>query len=363
MKKISNTEIASLIVIQTVTLYSGINFNIIKNSNSVNCWFTILLADIISIIPLLMYLYIAKYKPNLKLNEKINHLYNKIGWLINIILNLIILTIGITLLYNVNNFITSQLLYRTPQIAISILLMSIIVYHCTKGIDSICKVSIIMTSLNLILFLIGFFSLAPNISFDSFLPFLKEDTTKIIPCAIKLASLNSLPIILTLIIPKNESSNPSKYNKSIVIGYIVGIITSFIIAITVVGVLGIYLTNIFEYPEYIVLKKISLLGSIERIENILAGQWIVGNYIYLSLIVYYLSDTFILKKYINHRYIKMFYGIILILLSSIIFKNNTLFHFHINNIFPYIVMSIFLIYIIIILKIFIENIRKKPQKI
>lgn len=363
MKKINNTEIASLILIQTVTLYSGINLNIIKNSTGVNSWFTILLADIISIIPLLMYLYISKYKPDLKLDEKINHLYHKSGWLINLVLNLIILAIGITLLYNVNNFITSQLLYKTPQIAISILLVSIIVYHCTKGIDSICKVSVIMTAFNLIIFLIGFFSLIPNITFDSFLPFLKEDTTKILPSAIKLASLNFLPIILVLIIPKNKAENPSKYNKSIIIGYVIGIITSFLIAITVIGVLGIYLTRIFEYPEYMVLKKISLLGSIERIENILSGQWIVGNYIYLTLIVYYLSDTCILKKYTNHQYIKIFYGIILILLSSLIFKNNTLFHFHINNIFPYIIMGIFPIYIIIIFKIFIENIRKKTQKI
>ena len=88
------------------------------------------------------------------LSEKINTLYPKTGKFINIVLNIIIATIGITILYNSSNFITSQLLYHTPMIVIAILLISLSTYHISKGIDSICRVNFLLTIFNVFLFLI-----------------------------------------------------------------------------------------------------------------------------------------------------------------------------------------------------------------
>lgn len=355
MKKISNTEIASLITIQTITLYSGININIIKNSVGNNAWITLLIADIIGIIPLLIYLYIAKYKPTLKLNEKINTLFKHSGKLINIFLNIIILSLGITFLYNVSNFITSQLLYRTPQLLISTLLIIIIIYHTQQGIESICRVSLIMLAFNLILFTTSTASLAFHINIENFLPVLKDDTAHIFTTSLKLACINFLPIIITLVIPKENARNKEHYNKSIIKGYTLGIIISFLVIITTYGVLGKYLVNIFEYPEYIVLKKVTFLGLIERIENIVSNQWIVGYYIYLTLIIYYLANSCILNNKINNKYLKVFYGLITLILTTLIFKDNSTYHSYIENIFPYLTSSIIIIYIFLTTKIFIDN--------
>lgn len=343
-------------------MYTGINLNIIKNSSGVNSWLSVLLSYFISIIPLLLYLYISKYEKTLPLNEKIKKLFPHTHYILNTILNLIIITIGITIIYNVSNFITSQLLYRTPQLIISILLIALSTYNVLKGINTITRVSLIMTSFNIILFLISFFTLIKHVNLDNFLPFLKNDTAHLFTNTLKLTSINTLPLILLLKIPKSNINNPNNYNKSIIISFIISSTISFLTFITVYGVLGIHLVNIFEYPEYIVLKKIVLFGFLERIENIICNQWLVGNYIYLTLIIYYLSTSSCISKKINNKFLSPLFGAIIFLLSTNLFKSNTIFNYYIKNYLPYITSLLLIFYIIIPIKIFITQKSIKYRK-
>ena len=84
MRKVNNYEIISLLMFINITMYLGININIIKITTGANAWLTVLISNIIGFIPLILFLYIANYKPELKLNEKINFLYKKTGFIINI---------------------------------------------------------------------------------------------------------------------------------------------------------------------------------------------------------------------------------------------------------------------------------------
>ena len=361
MKKISNLEISSLVVIITVTMYAGINIDLIKEVTNTNGWIAVILSNFIGIIPLLLYLYISNYKPSIPINEKINSLFNKFGIIINGLICIIVLFIGITILYNTNNFITTQLLYRTPHIVIAILLVAIASYHVSKGINSITRVSIIMLTFNIILSALGFFSLIPEINLENFMPILKIDTNNIIPSAIKLTSINSLPILLVSTIPKEKATNQSKYNKSIIIAYLIGALISLSIIIETYGILGVHLVKLFEYPEYIVYKKIVLLGFLERVENIISSQWIIGNYIYLTLIIYYISNTINLKIKNSKLISSILIGTIIIIIKLTIFNNNIIFYNYIKNIFAYICMSLFIIYILISVKIFIDKKRIKSN--
>ena len=156
-------------------------------------------------------------------------------------------------------------------------------------------------------------------------------------------------------IPKNKVTVPKKYTKTIIISYIVGAIISFGLVITTFGVLGIDLVNAFEYSEYIVLRKIKLLGFLERIENIISLQWIIGSFVYLSVIIYTISKTIPFKSIKAHKWTNLTIGIILIILTTMIFKDNTIFDTYVKNIFPYIISGLLLIYIIVIIKIFISK--------
>lgn len=353
MKKTSYLELASLVIIQTVTTFFGISVSILKEGAGVNAWLSALISYVIGIIPLLMIIYISNYKQDKKINEKINSLFgNKIGLIINIIFSLLLLSLGITLLYNINNFILSQFLYRTPFLVSCTLLMLLIIYSANKGINVITKVSLLLLMLNIGLYTINILALVQHIDPSNFMPVLKENTSNIVPSALKIASINYLPLLTILIVPKEKITVPKKYTKTIIIAYIIGALISFGLVITTFGVLGIDLVNAFEYSEYIVLRKIKLLGFLERIENIISLQWIIGSYVYLTIIVYTISKSIPFKSTKLHKWTNLIIGIILIVLTKFIFKDNTIFDTYVKNIFPYIISGILLIYLLIITKIF-----------
>ena len=75
MNKINSLQLSTIVFNQIISLSLGLNiFNIIKIDNT-NSYITIILSYFISLIPLLLILYIANYKPNLNINEKIKTLF------------------------------------------------------------------------------------------------------------------------------------------------------------------------------------------------------------------------------------------------------------------------------------------------
>jgi len=362
MKKISYLQLASLVIIQTVTTFFGISISILKQDAGINSWLSVLISYIIGLIPLLLTIYISNYKKDLKLHQKINNLFGNIfGTIINIIISLILIVLGITLLYNINNFILSQFLYRTPFIISCTLFMLLVLYTTNKGITVISKMSFLLLILNIALYSINIGSLVSSIDINNFYPLLKINTQNILPSAIKIAAINYLPLLTILTIPKNKITVPKHYNKTLIISYIIGALISFGLVITTFGVLGIDLITVFEYSEYIVLRKVKLLGFLERIENIISLQWIIGTYIYLSIIIYTISISIPFKSVKKHKYINLIISITLIALTMIIFKDNTIFDKYINNIFPYIISIFSLIYIIISIKILFSK-NKTPKQ-
>lgn len=352
MKKISQLELGSIVIIELVTMFSGINMTILKEGAEINSWISALLSYIIGFILVLLILYFSNYKPELQLHQKINSLFGtKIGLIINLILSIFLIIIGITILYNINNFILSQLLNRTPFIISCILLMILIINNANKGLNVITKTSFILLSLNIGLFLINIFALIRHIDINNLLPLLKINTNNILPTALKITSTKALPLLTILIIPKNKLTNPQNYNKTIIISYLIATTISLLLVIVTFGVLGISLVKAFEYPEYIVLRKINLLGFLERIENIISFQWIIGSFIYLTIIVYTISKSIPFKTIKSHKYINILIGIILISLTLLIFKNNTIYDTYIINTFPYIISGMIILYIIIFTKI------------
>ena len=349
MKKISYLELASIIIVQVVTMFSGINITILKEGADINSWLSAIITYVLGIIPIISIIYIASYKEDLNIFEKTNNLFGKkIGFIINIIISLLLLILGMTILYNIINFILSQLLYRTPFIVSCLLFMSLIIYNANKGINVISKSCLLLLMLNIGLFIINILALYQQTDFSNFLPLLKVNTNDIIPTSLKIFSINILPLLTILIIPKNRITDPTKYNKTIIISYIIGVIISISLVIVTFGVLGINLVKAFEYPGYIVLRKIELFGFLERIENVISLQWIVGSFIYLSLIIYTISKSMPFKSIKAHKYINMIIGLIILSLTILIFKDNTIFDKYIKNIFPYIISGLLIIYIIII---------------
>ena len=356
MKKISYIELSTITISIIISMNLGININILVNDVGNDSWISIIISYIIGIIPLLLTLYISNYKQNLNLYEKNRYLCgNLLGNIINIYISLILFIAALILLNNIIDFITTQFLYRTPIILTATIFIALIIYCSTKEINVIAHVSIILMLINLLIFIITGFSLINEIKLDNLLPILTSNTSKLILSAFKLTCINILPIIIISIIPKEKITNKEKYNKWIIISYLIGGIISLITTIITISVLGIHLTKIFEYPEYMVLKKVKLFGFLERTENIISIKWITETYIYLTLIIYSLSKCITIKNKNTFNILNIIIGILLIITTRYLFNNITIFKDFVSSKFIYIVCLIIPFYLLIPIKIFINK--------
>ena len=296
MKKVSYFELAAILLIIITSFNCGINLYILKQDTGVDSWISMLLGYIIGFIPLASIMYIANYKRELNLFEKNKHIFGDvIGTIINIFISVNLFVIGLTLLYNIVSFISTQFLYRTPIIISAIIFIVLVIYGSVKEINVIMHVGFILMFINILMFILSNISLVNEIKFDNLLPILKVGNDNILFGALKIACINVLPIFL------------------IIISYIVGIVISVLTVINTIGVLGIYLTDAFEFSEYMVLKKIKLFGFLERVENVVSMHFITESYIYITLIVYTISKNIKRKSNNTFMYVNIIVGILFIL--------------------------------------------------
>ena len=104
------------------------------------------------------------------------------------------------------------------------------------------------------------------------------------------------------------------------ISYIISILALFAIVILTLGNLGIYLASIYQYPEYIVLKRIKIFNFIDRIENILTIQFIFSMFASMCFGVYCVTN--LLKPRNKSRILPAFITVLILLVSTFAFKNN-----------------------------------------
>ena len=83
-----------------------------------------------------------------------------------------------------------------------------------------------------------------------------------------------------------------KVTKFILSGYFLSGIIVFSVSLLSNCILGKYLIELYQYPGYLSLKKISLFGFIDRIENFMSLHWILSSFINMSMILYFIKILF-----------------------------------------------------------------------
>ena len=359
--KINSLQYSTILAFLIYIPILGIGTHAIIKLSGNDAYLSPIIMGVLGLLILLLFNYIHSYDKDNPINITIINLYGKVlGTIINIIICLIFLIISITYLYNITNFITSQFLNQTPIIFVILSITIAILYNISKGFQNISRVSLILFVINITLFILTIIFLIPNIEINKLKPFISNDITSIIKSGLLLTSTNILPIFALLCIPKNNIKDNNKLNKYLIIFYIIAIISCFILISTTISSLGIYLSKMYQYPEYITLKEVNLLGFIERSENILSIQWILGYFITLSLLIYYISSNIKIKEDKPNTIITAIILIIVIYLTKKIFKNNTMFNHYTVYIFPYIPIILLLIFILLAITIFVKK-RKIPK--
>lgn len=323
MKKISSLEYNTLIWFILRSCFTELTFTTLIYHIKEDSWISIIIGTIIGIIPFTIFELIKKKNPDdnfITLNKKI---YKKIGNIINIIILIGCLLASFSLFWILMHFTNALFLSKTSHWIISIVLMLPIGYASTKNINVIGKVSLILFYISIIFNIIIMTGITGNIDINGIKPILENSIPNIFSCSFYYIGFNLAKLFFLTAISKKEIKNYS--SKLNLITYIISCINMLSIITTTICVFGINLTSLYEYPAFQILKRVNILGTIDRIENILSLEAIFSDFILIIIIIYYakkiISETFNTKQKTNK------YIIISICLFTL-FTSNTFFLTH-----------------------------------
>lgn len=354
--KITNIEISSTLFLLLFSCTLGIAPFISIRLAGIDTYISAIIGAFLGIIPLGMVLYIFNYQIDKPINEKTKIIFgNVIGTIINILSIPFIFIIGITYLFNLGNFVISQYLTDTPLLVIIAVISLTALFVANKGIKTITKTGFIYSAIIVVVFLISVLGLFQDIKLDNLKPILEFGVKKPLLTGLINTLTFTTPIYMILFIPKKDVENNNKTTKYFIISYIMSMIIISSIAIVTSSILGKYLLKVYQYPVYITLKRISLFNFIDRIENFLSFQWILSGITVIAISIYSISKNI---KNNESKLINLIVTILMIISSYLLFKNNTSFNEYLYKLYPYLLIPIFIIYVII----FIGAIIRKRKK-
>ena len=350
--KISSLQFGTLVSFTILSTLIGIGFNNLINIAKIDSYISIIIAYIIGFIPILLFIYLFNQEKTL--NELINDTFGKIpGKIINYLLLIPIGIIGLCSVYSICNFMVSQFLSDTSIIILYVVPSIVILYGLIKGIETISRTSLILYIITIILVLIIILGLAPKLDFNNLKPMLENGITPPLKGSLIFTLSDIIPVFIVLGISKKNIKDKEKTTKMVIIFYTISILIMFLNVTMTLGTLGIHLTQMYQYPEYLVLKQISFFNFLDRIENFVTIQWIFRTFILVTLIVYYIKNT--IKKDSNSKLLPALILATIIILNLVIFKNNTMFTNFVSKIYPYSNIFLFVMIIIISIAVFIKN--------
>jgi len=363
--KFSALQLGSMLTFCIISPILGISsYNVIKLAE-VDLIPAIIIGFLIGIIPLLMYFYINNYKKELAIHELTIKIFGKpIGIIVNTLLLIFASIIASTFMFDLVTFITTQFLSETPFLLIGILFSLVVIYAIHKGIETISRVSLILITINAILFLIAVFGLFQSAQLDNLKPYLEYGLTRPFKGGIHVLLINIVPLFLLTMISKNEITDQKKIKKNIILAYLFSFIICFGVGFFTMSVLGINLAKIFQYPEYIVLKKVNLFEFLDRIENLVSMQWMFGLFMIITISSYFIFKM--IRKDDNKKKTNIFITSIIVLAILFVplyfFKSHTMFNNFTYNILPIINLVTLGIFVLITITIFIRKILKIDEK-
>jgi spore germination protein KB len=329
--KINSFNYNTLLFFLVRCLFIGICFNNLIIISKLDSWISILLGILISIFPLSIYYYINKKYPSLNIYEIINNNF------ISSLLSIFVFFFCATSYWNFINFISSQFLYKTPDILISLLFITSIIYINYKGLNTILRVSTILFYITVFIFITSFIGLVFQIKLENLMPIFMNSNNKIILGSLHVIAYNTLPLFMLLVIPNNYVKIDIKSNLFIFI------FASFMLlsyAFFVLSIYGIDIATLLHFPEFHLLKRLTLMGFVKRLENIFSLQWAFDYFIFISFAIYFICQNPLIKKF---KYSYIVISLLLVLTSNNIFISNTVGNNFTLKYMPYFIYLFFLI--------------------
>lgn len=228
-----------------------------------------------------------------------------------------------------NTSLTSNyLLKTTPTLPILLIFIVSLLYASKKEFKVIGRVAEIFIFISFLEITFALLNLVGIVNVSNMLPLFTTNTINIIKGIIVFTGCSLLPNILLI-----RYKNDLKFSD-IHYGYLIGSLLMIVVLFFVITIYGSKLSSMVIFPEFLILKKIDIMGYLSNIENVLVTEWLFNilmsswfcfkvlrdnmNRGFFYLIVFILivvSELVFNRSYVNILFIKQYFYYIAFLVS------------------------------------------------
>lgn len=276
------TILVSLFVIGDTILFLPSNVTVHGRQDA---WISALFALLIGIIFVYVYSFLGTQFENQTLIEMVESAFGKlVGKVIGVIIVFYFFIDSTVVLWQVGDFMSSQILIETPIQFELMIFLGIVIYAIRLGIETFARATEILFPIVLLLITLLFVFLTPLIDISKIEPVFEAGVKGILKGSIPLIGYYFEPIILLMIFPFVNNTKIGTY--AYVLGMLIGAALLFMVILFSLLVLGVDITERNIYPSYLLGKKISVGKFLERIEVIMATIWILTLFVKLTICFY-----------------------------------------------------------------------------
>ena len=323
MKKISSMEYNSLVWFVIRAGYLGISLSNLITISQRDSWLSGIIAMILGLVPLGIFVYLRNYSDNMNICDLNEHIFGKFGKFLNLFLLIGVFMFVQIAFLDMVRFINSQFLYSTSSILISLVFIVPLIYGLFKGLNAISRTSLIMFYLIIFTIIFIILGVINGVDINNLKPAFLTSPGDIMHGAIILIAYNILPLFFLLIIPKAKIENYKP--KRTLIFYVLAILSLINAVFLTIGSFGMGLSLLFEYPEFHLLKKLSIGEFIDRLESLLSMEWIIALFILIMIGLYFITTTIKQTFKLNvktNKVVILLTCLLLLIINPLVFQTN-----------------------------------------
>lgn len=287
-----------------------------------DAWITSILTIVIALGIMPLYIALGKRYPTMLFTEFTEQILGKwIGKVFSIIFLTFPVIAGSLTLYNIGDFIITQVMPETPIVPIYVFVLSVSLFGVRLGLEVLARSGEILFPWVIALFSLLVLFLTKQINFDHFQPFFTMGLRPIFISTVHFLTFPFLDtVVFLMIFPYVKWT--SKKRTPVYIGTLIGGVFLIIIIFLCVLVLGVDQTSTRLSPTYLLAKEINVTNFITRIEVIVAIIWFISIFFKLSILLFVLNlGVAQLFNLTTYRFLTLPLGLLFLASSNIFVPN------------------------------------------
>lgn len=323
---ISPFQFGALIIMFVISSSTLILPTLLAMQAKQDAWLSAILGTSASMLLVLVYGKLGTRFPGMTLAEISDRLLGKFmgkALMLLFLCYLFIITPG--LLSQVGTLATSLFLAQTPTPAVNLLFFSIIVFAVLLGLETFARAAELFLPFVMLLLFLLLIALLPLIEFRYLMPMLENGIGPVIKGALTVIGIPFLDLAILLMVFPSVSDGKAAYKVYFAATAFGGLMLIVVILFSTL-IIGPFITEIAEYPFFVLAQKVNIGHFVQRIESIVMMIWIVSLFFKITICYYALlllaGQIFQLRSY---KLLAVPIGFIIIVLSVTLFPSSVSF--------------------------------------